>query len=105
MLDCTCFNDPPVLDDVHTLHGCIVCKYAKVPTLLPFLSQSVHVNLDHCSLLSSGFCVSSADAILRAVLIVRWLFDLPHLKRSLVNLMDRRVSFQKHCWLQKNYRW
>lgn len=49
-----------------------------------------------------GFSVNSADAILRAVLIVRLLFDLPHLKRSLVNLMDRGVSFSKSCWVEKN---
>lgn len=48
--------------------------------MLFLLPQSFHVKADHCSLMCLGFCVSSADAILRAVLIVNLLFDLPHLK-------------------------
>lgn len=54
--------------------------YSSLHDILYCFDKSFHVNIEHRSLLYFGFCVSSADAILRAELIVSSLFDLPHLK-------------------------
>lgn len=82
---------------------CDVCELKKNVLLLTSssLAEKDFLKFPYFSFHYSRFCVSSAAAILRAVLIVSLLFDLLHLKRSLVNLMDRRVSFSKFCWVLK----